>query len=101
MGVNPFQPPDTRPPKRVRRFRVFLATLLIIYLTSYVGLSRHGFTKSDAIGLTGLWFFAPEDGTGWRRLHYTCVVLFLPLIAIDNLIGTGRPPVNEPIWDLY
>jgi hypothetical protein len=85
-----------------KRLRVLLMTLaaLLIYVACYVSLSRQGFAKADAIELKGLWFSIPKDGKGWRRHHYTCVVVFSPLIVVDNFIGTGRPLVPEPIWDL-
>lgn len=47
-----------------------------------------------------MWFFLPNDGPHWRFLHYTCVIAYLPLILIDNLLGTGREIANEPTWDV-
>lgn len=98
----PKQRPDnpTRHPKRRSRFRMAIVVLLLVYMSSYLMLSRRAFARADAMGLGGLWFFTPEDGEHWRLGHYKCVVVYSPLIVMDNLMGTGREVTHEPTWDL-
>lgn len=98
--MNPYQSTEgsSRPATR-RVIRLVVAALFVsTYLSSYLLLSRQGFAKGDQMQLKGLWFATPLDGVYWRWHHYPCVVVFFPLIVVDNLCGTGRWPCNEPFW---
>jgi hypothetical protein len=74
--------------------------LLVLYVGSYVALSRRGYAEADRFGMTGFYYFTPEDTDSWRRRNYACVYLFWPLNAIDRWLGTGRWPASEPLWNL-
>jgi hypothetical protein len=99
--MNPYEAPASKPrgSPKLRR-RLIICVVLLVYVSTYIALSRRGFAKADAIDLQGMWFATPEDGENWRFFHYPCVLIYAPLIAIDNLIGTGRSITSEPIWDL-
>lgn len=94
MDSNPYhssQPVDGDRPFRATR--LILTLLLIVYFSSYVALSRQGFAKADELELSGqLWFFVPDDGEHWQVLHWTCGIVYLPLILVDSALGTGRSP---------
>ena len=77
-----------------------LVCLLIIYVGSYVVLSRQGFADADVANCDGFYFFPPEETDAWRSLNYNCVRFYYPLIFIDIWIGTGRYPASEPMWNL-
>ena len=101
MAMNPYQTPGSSDGSESgSRVRFAIVVFLLVYVSSYMVLSRQGFAKADAIELEGLWFFTPEDGNGWRVCHYTCVIAYLPLVLIDNLMGSGREVTNEPTWNL-
>ena len=84
-----------------RRARIVLAAVLLLYVGSYLVLSRQGFAQSDRWGVRdSFWFFEPRDSGLWRLSNYGCVCFYLPLIAADNCLGTGRWPAGEPLLGL-
>jgi hypothetical protein len=74
--------------------------LLVVYLGSYIALSRKGFAEARSNGMSGFYFFTPENTHRWRQMNYACVALYYPLIAIEDWLGTGMPPGCEPMWGL-
>lgn len=83
-----------------RRARIVLAAILLLYVGSYLVLSRHGFAQTDKLGAKGFWFFEPRDSGLWRLSNYGCVCIYFPLIVVDNCLGTGRWPAKEPLMGL-
>jgi len=83
-----------------RSKRILLVVLLMLYISSYFGLSRRAFRMMDTYNAEGLYFFKPKDTVVWRIANYGCVTFYYPLIALDVLIGTGRPPAAEPAWGI-
>lgn len=79
---------------------VLIAFVVLVYVSSYVVLSRRGFAEADAQDAEGFYFLAPEDSDEWRFRNFTLVRVYAPLIAVDNAIGTGRGAASEPLWDL-
>jgi hypothetical protein len=75
------------------------AAALALYAGSYLVLSRQAFRRADADRTKGFYFCPPRDEAAYR-LHRIGVVVYYPLIALDNLLGTGRPPGKEPLWQL-
>jgi hypothetical protein len=76
------------------------AVLLLLYLGSYVALSRRGYAEADRYNITGFYYFFPEDSDAWRWKNYGCVYLFGPLNVVDRWAGLGRHPASEPVWGL-
>jgi hypothetical protein len=74
--------------------------LLLLYVGSYVVLSRRGYAEADRYGIKGFYCFFPEDSDTWRFKNYGCVYLFWPLNAVDRGVGLGRPPAAEPLKGL-
>ncbi len=74
--------------------------LLTAYVGSYWGMSRHGFAMADEYDFQGFYFYVPEDSDQWRWAESGTRLLYLPLIYVDNWIGTGRWPASEPLWQL-
>jgi hypothetical protein len=77
-----------------------LIALLVVYVGSYLVLSRRAFAEADRWDIDGFYFLPPEDTNEWRFWNYTLVRVYYPLIVIDNGIGTGRPIGAEPTWRL-
>jgi hypothetical protein len=75
---------------------IVLIALLVVYVGSYLVLSRRGFADADRWDAEGFYFLPPEDTNEWRFWNYTLVRVYYPLIVIDNGIGTGRPAASEP-----
>lgn len=77
-----------------------LAVLLMVYVSSYVIMSRRGFAQSDDWEMEGFYFLPPDNTDEWRFWNYGLVRFYYPLILIDNGLGTGRPIASEPLWGL-
>lgn len=76
------------------------AILLVIYVGSYVILSRQGYAQADQFKMKGFYYFMPEDTDSWRFWNFACVYLYWPLNVVDCWIGLGRYPASEPLWQL-
>ena len=74
--------------------------MILIYISSYIILSRRGFSQADKYNIEGFYFFLPKNTTTWRVMNYSCVYLYYPLIKIDVFLGTGRGIANEPLAEL-
>ncbi len=75
-------------------------TILVVfasYIILYLVLSRIGFQWAKATNSSGFYFVVPL-GTVSAVVNYTCVVVFYPLIVVDNLLGTGMPFDKESGW---
>jgi hypothetical protein len=75
--------------------RVLLVVVAVLYVGTYLGLSRMGFRRADRVNADGFYFVEPRDEAA-DAIHYGCTIVYYPLIFIDNLIGTGRPPASAP-----
>ncbi len=84
---------------RTRR-KAAVLLFVVIYVGSYVALSRRGFAAMDRDDGVGFYYFEPVDTPTWRIKNRVCTYLFLPLNFIDQLLGTGRGPASEPMFKL-
>ena len=81
------------------RVRVLVVVVAVLYVGTYLGLSRAGFRYADRVNCDGFYFVEPRDEAA-DAIHYGCTIVYYPLILIDNLIGTGRPPGHAPMRNL-
>jgi len=79
----------------MRLVRVLLVVVAVLYVATYLGLSRAGFRYADRVNCEGFYSVEPRDEAA-DRINYACTIVHYPLILIDNLIGTGRPPASAP-----
>ena len=84
---------------RRRKVAVIGLVLCVIYVSSYLALSRRGFAQADEWNAKGFYFITPSSHTAWQ-VNWCLVIVYYPLIAIDNMLGTGRPVGSEPIYHL-
>jgi hypothetical protein len=91
---------DAAQKKGKRLLLVFAALLVVLYVGSYVALSRRGYAEADRYNMKGFYYFFPEDSDAWRWKNYGCVYLFWPLNVVDRGLGLGRHPACEPLWGL-
>ena len=82
------------------RFVIFGAVLLLLYVGSYLVLSRRAFGEARSDNSTGFYFFQPQDTDLWRYSNGTCIYLYYPLLLIERWLGTGQWPSCEPMWGL-
>ena len=79
---------------------VTLATLGLVYGLSYAVISRRGFAEARKTDSDGFYYLPPMDSDGWRRRNSTLRLLFTPINLVDQMLGTGRAPSSEPLWDI-
>jgi hypothetical protein len=79
---------------------VLSALALLLYVGSYVALSRRGYAEADQYKMKGFYYFFPEQSDAWRRKNYGCVYLYWPCNLVDRWLGFGRHPASEPLWGL-
>lgn len=86
--------------KKKRFFSLILVSVVIAcYFIFYYVLSRDGFKFSRQYNIPGFYFLNPPHPTNtWFILNYGLVVLYYPLIYLDNKIGWGMPIAHEPSW---
>ncbi len=82
---------------RRRKVAVIGLVLCVIYVSSYWALSRRGFAQADEWNAKGFYFIAPSSHTAWQ-VNWCLVIVYYPLIGIDNMLGTGRGVGSEPIY---
>ena len=63
---------------------------LVMYVGSYVLLSRRGMAEARTNEMACFCYFSPEDTNTWRAFNTTCAVLFAPLNYIEMQLGTGK-----------
>lgn len=81
---------------------IAILAALFAYVTTYLVLTRQASARADAYDLEGYYFvFPPEDTEHWRRSEQRYRLAFLPLIAVENAIGTGETPASPPLWRLH
>jgi hypothetical protein len=83
-----------------RAVLVVAVPFLVLYVASYLWLSRRGYEQADEWNCKGFYYFAPEPTDAWQRKNYGCAAVYGPLNAIDRALGTGRSPACEPLWGL-
>ena len=83
-----------------RILAVFGGLLLVLYIASYVILSRRGYSEADKYNIKGFYYVFPENTAAWRAKNYGCAAFFWPLNIVDRAIGLGRYPASEPLWGL-
>jgi hypothetical protein len=86
--------------KRKRIAWLLVAGFLLLYVASYLVLSRRGFADAEQSNMCGFYFFPPEDTDAWRLRNFACVYVYYPLIEVDQLMGTGRAPGKAPLFRL-
>jgi hypothetical protein len=83
------------------RRRVAIAVVvLLLYVGSYLALSRPAFAEARRYNGVGFYFFPPQSTWRWRYSNFGCVFFYYPLIVLDTSLGTGMPPAKEPLWGL-
>jgi hypothetical protein len=84
-----------------RRLRLVLSALVfVVYVGSYLWLSRRGYEQADRWNCRGFYYLTPENTDVWRKKNSGCVYLYAPLNDLDRGLGTGRAPASEPLWGL-
>lgn len=79
-----------------RQLNLSLVTFLVVWVGSYLLLSRIAFHRADEFSVKGFYFVNPEWKHGYS-VHKALVVLYFPLIKIDQAVGSGREPACEPL----
>ena len=88
---------------RRRKVLIGIAVALLVYVGSYAALSRRAYRVTDSYELGGYYFVFPHPEHPARiAAHWALVVVYYPLIQIEEFLGTGRSPsISEPLWSLW
>ena len=81
------------------KFPIWIGIVLLVYVSSYLILSRRAFRNADRDNIEGFYFIVPTTPAMFS-IHRGLVYLYYPLIMIDTALGTGRAPANAPHFDL-
>lgn len=88
-------------PDRYKKFVFTAACCLILYLMSYVLISRHGMQISEEIGFKDYYFVTvPEYTNTWYFLNHTYSVFYYIPICIESTLGTAEFAWCEPLMVL-
>lgn len=83
------------------RLTVLSFVLLVVYVGSYLWISRKQYARADQYGLSGFNYVMPERTEHWHIRNGACLVVFGPLNVLDRILGCGRSPgMGEPLWEL-
>jgi hypothetical protein len=85
--------------KSGRIVSVGAALTALIYVGSYLVLSRQGFHQADAARFDGFYFCSPESRAA-DSINNCLATLYWPLIRVDVSLGTGREVANAPLRGL-
>lgn len=84
--------------QKYKKLAVIVTLLLVVYIASYLWLSRRGYAEAEHYRRPDFYYFTPEETDAWRYKNFGCMFLFMPLNEIDRALGTGRFPASEPTW---
>jgi hypothetical protein len=82
--------------KRVLRkhpIKMLLLLAVLLYVGSYLVLSRRGMADMEKYHLAGFFYVPTEkafESEDWEQAHYRLAWLYRPLNSIDCELGTGR-----------
>lgn len=75
------------------RRRIIVLLCFSLYIGSYATISRMGMSRTDNVGVGGYYLVTP-DSELTAMLNCACVVVYSPLIVIEDLCGTAEPPLR-------
>lgn len=84
---------------RLRRHKRTAFCILLMYITTYLVMSRVGYRRADEYGLLHFWFVPPLS-PATTIANDVCFVVFYPLVQFELLLGTGRGRASDPILKL-
>lgn len=74
--------------------RTVFLSFLILYISSYLVLSRTGYADAQEYSMRGFFYGGgiPQKRSD-LKFHHLCRIIYAPLNSIDCKLGTGREPV--------
>jgi hypothetical protein len=73
--------------------KVILVLVMLLYVGSYLVLSRRGMADMEKYHLVGFFYVPTEkafESEDWEAAHYRIATFYQPLNWIDCKLGTGR-----------
>lgn len=80
----------------MKRLKLILVVALLLYVGSYLALSRAGYRHADEYNVKGFYFCTPDSQIN-AIAHETAGIVYSPLIVLDVGLGTGRWPAKQPL----
>lgn len=81
-----------------KRYLAVFCCCIILYILSYVVISRLGMQRFEKIGMESnqYYFTKHEYNDSWKITHYTLGLFYYPIISLDYILGTGHFKLEEP-----
>lgn len=84
--------------RRHRRKLIALITILVLYVGSYIALSRRGMAEARTGGFD-FFFYVPVEmvlgSDNWVDVHFFLVAFYSPLNSLDRSCGAGKSPCTS------
>ena len=86
--------------RKQRILIVGLSAVLLVYVTSFIAISRPAISTARSYNTTYYYFVSPRTNNGFRK-HWMLRLLFYPLWQIESAVGEGFEPArSQPMYDL-
>jgi hypothetical protein len=77
--------------KQLKKLLIIFSLLFILYVGSYLFLSRRGMAEARSYRAPGFWYLFPENADAWRFWNFG---------LLDQKLGTGMAFAAEPLWGI-
>ena len=84
----------------VNKFTIAAVLCLLVYVSSYMILSRQGMQISEEWDIEGYWVRVPEDTDQWYICHFTYGLFYCVPIGMESTLGTASFNWNAPTMSL-
>lgn len=86
-------------PRTVHRADIILTIAMVLYVGSFIALSRIGIREAQKYSSHGYHFVEPTSTTR-DRIHFSLWIFFWPLVQIDYFVNGGSGPAIPPLRDI-
>lgn len=87
--------------KQLKKFSIAIILVVLIYIASYLVISRNGMKISEQGGFEGYYVTSPEPTDTWHFLHYSYFQFYCIPIWIEDKLGTAVFAWNPPTMQIY
>ncbi len=85
---------------RKRRLILVIVLFGLLYVGTYLGLSRRGYAEAKRYGMKRFCYLPTKDSHWGEIGNVWCMVAFKPLNAVDCWLGYGITAGYPPLWSL-
>jgi hypothetical protein len=86
-------------PRTIHRADIAAIIAVVLYVGSFLVLSRIGIREAQKYDSHGYYFIEPTN-TSRDHIHISLYVFFWPLVQIDRYINGGYGPATPPLREM-